>query len=227
MARTVNEAVRTVRREAFIEAAQRLMQTKGYEQMSIQDLLDELDASRGAFYHYFDSKQELLEAVIERMVEAGLASTAPVLDDPDLSATQKLRGVFSSIGRWKTERKTLVLALLQVWISDDNAIVREKFRHRLAGRMVPVLARVVSQGIEEGAFTSKSPVETAQIMVMLLLGFQDTATDLFIARQANQIDLATVERALAGFGDAFERILGAQPGSIRLVDKTILREWYG
>ena len=48
MARTVNVAVHAVRREAFVEAAQRLMQTKGYEQMSIQDLLDELDASRGA-----------------------------------------------------------------------------------------------------------------------------------------------------------------------------------
>src|SRR5229473_7814904 len=125
MARTVNEAVRTVRREAFIEAAQRLMQSKGYEQMSIQDLLDELNASRGAFYHYFDSKQELLEAVIERMVDAGLASITPVLDNPRLSATDKLLGVFNGIGRWKTERKALVLALLKVWISDDNAIVRE------------------------------------------------------------------------------------------------------
>jgi AcrR family transcriptional regulator len=227
MARTVNEAVRTVRREAFIEAAQRLMQSKGYEQMSIQDLLDELNASRGAFYHYFDSKQELLEAVIERMVDAGLASIAPVLDNPHLSATDKLLGVFNGIGRWKTERKALVLALLKVWISDDNAIVREKFRHRLAGRMVPVLARVVSQGIAEKTFTARSPVDTAQIMVMLLLGFQDTATDLFIARQARNIDLATVEQALAGFGEAFERILGAQPGSIGLMDETILREWYG
>jgi hypothetical protein len=36
-----------------------------------------------------------------------------------------------------------------------------------------------------------------------------------------------VEQALAGFGEAFERILGAQPGSIGLMDETILREWYG
>src|SRR6266852_3948180 len=98
MARTVNEAVRTVRREAFIEAAQRLMQSKGYEQMSIQDLLDELSASRGAFYHYFDSKQELLEAVIERMVDAGLASIQPIVEDPNLPAGANLFRVFGGIG---------------------------------------------------------------------------------------------------------------------------------
>ena len=52
-----------VRRDEFVDAAQRLIQSPGYEQMSVQDVLDELGASKGAFYHYFDSKEALLEAV--------------------------------------------------------------------------------------------------------------------------------------------------------------------
>ena len=71
MARTLNPAAHAVRRDAFVDAAQRLIQAKGYEEMSIQDVLDELGASRGAFYHYFDSKAALLEAVVERMVDDG------------------------------------------------------------------------------------------------------------------------------------------------------------
>src|SRR6476661_8982456 len=110
MARTVNATLRTVRRDAFLDVAQGLIQTKGYEAMSIQDLLDELDASRGAFYHYFDSKQALLEAVIDRMVDAGLGEVAPIAKDPGLPAIRKLELTFSAIGRWKTERKPLVLA---------------------------------------------------------------------------------------------------------------------
>ena len=227
MARTVNEAVRTIRRDAFVEAAQALIQSRGYEQMSIQDVLDALQASRGAFYHYFDSKQALLEAVIERMVDAGLAAIGPVLADRDLTAIQKLQGVFGGIGRWKTERKALVLALLQVWISDDNAVVREKFRHRLAGRMVPVLAAIVGQGIEEKTFNATSPAETAHVLVMLLLGLQDVATDLLISRQHNAVSFEAVVRNLASYNDSFERILGAPAGSIDLVDETILREWFG
>ena len=50
MPRTVNVEARAIRREAFVEVSLRLIQAKGYEQMSIQDVLDELDASRGAFY---------------------------------------------------------------------------------------------------------------------------------------------------------------------------------
>ena len=83
-----------MRREAFVDAAQRLLQAKGYEHTSIQDVLDEVGASRGAFYHYFASKTALLEAVVTRMVDASLASVAPVLDDPALDAVARFEGLF-------------------------------------------------------------------------------------------------------------------------------------
>jgi AcrR family transcriptional regulator len=50
------------RRDTFLDAAQRLVQTKGYERMTVQDVLDDVGTSKGAFYHYSDSKQALLEA---------------------------------------------------------------------------------------------------------------------------------------------------------------------
>ena len=227
MARTLNVAVHTVRREAFVEAAQRLMTAKGYEAMSIQDVLDDVEASRGAFYHYFESKQELLEAVIDRMVDAGLAEVEPVVQDRSLGATAKLRQVFSRIGRWKTARKPLVLALLEVWLSDHNAIVREKLRRTMTGRLAGTLEPIIQQGIDEGVFSAHSASDTARVFVMLLLGFQDVATHTFLDRQAGRIELADVERMFRSYTDSFERILGAAPGSIELIDQTVLREWFG
>ena len=226
MARTLNLAVHTVRREAFVEAAQRLMQAKGWEQVSIQDVLDDVEASRGAFYHYFDSKQALLEAVISRMVDAGLAEAAPVVADHSLPAPEKLRRVFRAIGRWKTEQKALVLALLEVWLSDHNAIVREHFRRGMVGRMADLFEPIVEQGIREGQFHVESGPETARVIVMLLQGLQESATELFLARQAGRIELAEVERSFATYSDAFERILGARAGSIGLVDQAVLRAWF-
>ena len=227
MARTLNVAVHTVRREAFVEAAQRLMTTKGYEAMSIQDVLDELEVSRGAFYHYFQSKQALLEAVIDRIVDQALAEVAPIVGDPHLTATRKLERVFSAIGRWKTERKPLVLALLEVWLSDENAIVREKLRRTMVRRLVPTLAPIIQQGIDEGSFHAQSAEETARVFVMLLQGFQEIATELFLDRQARRIDAAKVEETFASYGAAVERILGAPSGSIHLVDRTVLNAWFG
>ena len=67
MARIVKEEVYAEKRNAILDVAQRLIYTKGYEQMTIQDMLDDLQISKGAFYHYFDSKQAVLEALVERM----------------------------------------------------------------------------------------------------------------------------------------------------------------
>jgi AcrR family transcriptional regulator len=224
--RTLDPAAHALRRDAFVDAAQHLIQTKGYEQMSLQDVLDELDASRGAFYHYFDSKVALLEAVVERMVDAATDSLAPVVANPDLPALQKLDGVFAGITRWKEERRELVLALIRVWLSDENAIVREKVRQRTAVRLTPLLARIVQQGKAEGVFSASSAEHVAGVLVSLIQGANETATRLFIARQANAVSFEEVERTIAAYTEAFERVLGLAAGSWPTADRRTLRLWF-
>ena len=227
MARTVNATLRTVRRDAFLDVAQRLVETKGYEAMSVQDVLDELEASKGAFYHYFDSKQALLEAVVERFADGGMASIAPILGDPNLPALKKLERVFAGIAGWKAQRKDLVVAVTGVWNSDSNAIVREKLRRMTVRLLVPLLSAVVKQGIGEGVFRVASADETATVLVSLMQGFQEQAVNLFIARQAGTITFEVVERSVGSFTEAFERILGIPKGSLTLTDKPTLHFWFG
>jgi len=227
MARTVNATLHTVRRDAFLDVAQRLVETKGYEAMSIQDVLDALEASKGAFYHYFDSKQALLEAVVERFAGGAIGAITPVLNDPNLRALQKLERVFAGIAGWKAEQKELVLGIIEVWNSDSNAIVREKLRRMTMRLMVPLLSAVIRQGIEEGVFKVASADETATVLLSLMLGFQEQATHLFIARQANTVPFEVVERTVAGFTAAYERILGIPKGSLKVTDQATLHFWFG
>jgi AcrR family transcriptional regulator len=227
MARTVDATRHTVRRDAFLDVTQRLVQTKGYEAMSIQDVLDELEASKGAFYHYFDSKQALLEAVVERFADGAMASLAPVLNDPELPALRKLERVFAGIATLKAEQKELMLAIIEVWNSDHNAIVREKVRRLSERIMVPLFSAVVRQGVSEGTLKVDSPDETARVLVSLMQGFQLQATDLFIARQASTVSFEFVQRAVAANTEAFERILGIPKGSLMLTDEPTLRFWFG
>lgn len=227
MARTVNPTLHTVRRDAFLDVAQRLVETKGYEAMSIQDVLEALEVSKGAFYHYFDSKQALLEAVVERFADGAMARMAPIFGDPKLSALEKLERVFAGIAGWKAERKDLVLAIIEVWNSDSNAIVREKLRRMSVRFLTPLFSAVIKQGIDEGMFNVASPDETATVLLSVMLGFQEQATHLFIARQANTIPFELVERTVAGYTAAYERILGIPKGSLTLTDRATLHFWFG
>src|SRR2546429_5465696 len=114
MARIVKEQAYALRRNAILDVAQRLVETRGYEQMTIQDMLDELQISKGAFYHYFDSKQALLEALIERMLEEVEQLLIPIVQDSHMPAIEKLQRFFPMLARWKTARKTFFLALFRV-----------------------------------------------------------------------------------------------------------------
>jgi AcrR family transcriptional regulator len=227
MARTLNPTVYAVRRDAFVDAAQRLIQAKGYEQMSIQDVLDEVDASRGAFYHYFDSKADLLEAVVTRLTDAAMLALAPIIDDPNLTAVAKLDGFFTGLGRWKGERTELLRGFMDTWFADDNAIVREKFRHGIAQRLTPVLARIVAQGRDEGWPTTGDSHHIARVLVSLIQGANEAATELFYARRAGTIAFEEVEPRLAAYWRAMERILGLPTGSFTVIDRAILHEWFG
>jgi AcrR family transcriptional regulator len=225
LARTVNTTVHAIRREAFLDVAQRLIQAKGYEQMSVQDVLDELDASRGALYHYFDSKGALLEAVVVRMVDAATAILEPVVADPALPALAKLERLFSGIAGWKAERMELVLALLKVWLSDDNALVREKFRQHLVARLAPLLAIIIRQGKKEGVFSASSPDDAARVLVSLMQAANQVASELYVAHQSKAVEFEVVERTFDAYNEAYERILGLSAGSLP-IDGNVLRLWF-
>src|SRR5207253_9236825 len=66
----------------------------------------------------------------------------------------------------------------------------------------------------------------ARVVVALLQGANETAIDLFLARQAGSIPLELVERRLGAYVEAFERILGLPPGSLVFVDEGTIRLWF-
>jgi AcrR family transcriptional regulator len=226
MARIRNPETHAVRRDAFVDVAQRLIATKGYESFSIQDVLNGAEASKGAFYHYFGSKADLLEAVVDRMADAVEASWGEVMGRQDLTAVQRLQGIFETSARYKNARRDLSLAILQAWLSDDNAVVRDKLRAMVRSRMSGVLTTIVREGVDRGEFTATDPEATANVVVALLLGGQDDAAQLFLARQADRIPYEAVERHFAAFSEALGRILGV-PGSLSLTDPPTLRMWFG
>jgi AcrR family transcriptional regulator len=227
MARTLDPVSHAVRRDAFLDAAQRLIQSKGYEQMALQDVLDDLEVSKGAFYHYFDSKEALLAAVVDRMIGVATAAMGPVVTDPDLTAVEKLQRMFNSLAAWKGQRTDLMIEMVRVWFSDANAVVRDQLRMGTQARLTPLLAMVARQGKDEGTFTIKSPEHTAGVLVAMLLGTNETASRLFLARQAGEITFDDVECVFAAHAEAFERVLGLPPGSWPSLDSQTMHFWFG
>ena len=226
MARIVNKEEHEMRRTQILEAAQRLVYLKGYDQMSIQDILAELHISKGAFYHYFDSKQALLETMIERMAVQVIQLLNPIVQDEHLPAPEKLQRVFDAASRWKTDRKAVLLTLVNVWYADENAVLRLKAQAAVLPVIAPLLTTIICQGVREGVFHTEFPDQASGILFSLLHNFGDSLVPLIVQRESDPTALQHLDVLSASHQDAMERILGAEPGSLPIFDTAILREWF-
>ena len=229
MARTVKpEAVAAKRRE-ILDAAQRLVFTKGYEQMSIQDILDEVQISSGAFHHYFDSRGALLEAFIERIKQETEKPLLPIIHDPKLTAIEKFQGFFDTLDRLRMAHKAEVVKLGRIWYADSNAIVRLKVDEAVREQRAPLLAEIVRQGIQEGIFTTASPDKAGEVIMSLLHGMGDTHIRLLLSldqkRDDDQRLIEEIVATHAAYMDAVERVLGAPSHSFYRTHAAGVKIW--
>ena len=225
MARIVKEEEYAVKRKEILDASLRLVYTNGYDQMSIQDILDELNISKGAFYHYFDSKQALLDGVVEQMLDEAEQALRPILEADGLPAIDKLRRYFEAGNRWKISRKSLMLDLMRVWYTDSNALVRQRQEAASVKRIAPMLVEIIRQGVAEGVFTTAYPDQIGRMVWGLAQGIADDVAELLLAEVPPPDALQSLEVIIGAYSDAMERILGAPAGSLPLAEGVQLKEW--
>lgn len=230
MARTLNEEKHTERRNEILDTAMKLVYTKGYEQMTIQDILDDLHISKGAFYHYFDSKAEVLEAMVERMIaEQVIPLLSPIIDDPNLTAIEKFHHFYEAASRWKISQKTFMLELLQVWMGDENAIVRQKLMASSIRSVAPLLTKIIYQGIGEGVFSSPYPDQMSNVIIYIMEGLSEKLSELLISAMKRQLDGDVdkeINTYIGAMNDAVERVLGAPKDSLKLIDPQLMKVWF-
>jgi AcrR family transcriptional regulator len=223
MARIVKEPA--IRRNEILDVAERLVATKGYEQMAIQDILDELQISKGAFYHYFDSKLALLSAVIERLQAGMEPSSLSLVHDPALGALDKLQRFFATLFRWKTAQKGYFLLLLRAWYTDDNALVRQKVQANMLRQLTPPLENIIHQGIQEGVLTIPSAEGMGRVTLTLAQDLSDLLAGWLLSAESQRETLQHMEHTSAIYSRAVERVLGAPSDSVQIFDMHMLGEW--
>jgi AcrR family transcriptional regulator len=226
MPRTVNEEAYNAKRNKILDFAQALIYSKGYERMTIQDILNGLQISRGALYHYFDSKKGILVALVDRMGSVAEHALRPIIEDPNLSALEKFNRYFAAGASWKNTQKDLIVSLLSMWFSDENAFIRQKMTVEALTRTARLLVPMIRQGVEEKVFTTQFPEEAAVIITGVFLNLTDTLIARLLARERGLASIQELGPILDAYRDAVERILGAASGSLNIVKADDFEDWF-
>lgn len=80
-----------VRKKEIITASEKLFLEKGYSETTIEDILKSTNLSKGGFYHYYSSKEEVLSAIVSELVDEIIKETQFITDSSEYNAIQKLK----------------------------------------------------------------------------------------------------------------------------------------
>ena len=216
-----------VRKNELLDAAQELFFTKGYKQTSIESIIKKIGVAKGTFYYYFKSKEDLMDKLVKRMTNQILSEIKKITERTDLNALVKLNRAYITTRNVKLENIDLIKLYLKVLYKDENIILRHKIYMSNIDLLVPEFAKIISQGVKEKIFNTPFPDEAAKLIFELAYIFSERIPKLIIGSDKNSKNLNEVEKELRVYEDAIERIIGAEKGTVNIVNRNILKNFSG
>ena len=214
-----------LRRNELLDCAQSLFLERGYDNASLNEVIVAAGVSKGAFYHYFASKEALLEALAARFAEAALARIRTVLDDPDLDPLERLNAFLAKGRQDKMENVETVWVLFEPLFRPENLVLFHRIHVATHALVSPVLRQIISQGVADGIFDTFDPAGVADMVLQLGADTHGIVSTALGAGGPEEMDEAihALERRIRLYETALSRILGLPDGSIRLSEPGYIR----
>ena len=216
MHRVVKEA--DVRRKELLDTALGLFISAGYEKTSIERITEAVGVAKGTFYHYFDSKQELVEALVTDYTDEHFERLERLIRGSRGDGVTRFRQFFAQSFQWKAERPDVWMAFGVSLYSDENVRLREKLMKTWSERLGTMFTEIVSQGAREGLFHVSDPAMTADSLLCLWYGWAELRFEALFSIRDKPEALPGVRAAIASWEDAMERLLGLPPSTLALGD---------
>lgn len=214
-----------VRKDEILDTAQALFAERGYAHTSVQAVIDAVGISKGAFYHHFGSKSEMLDALIARLSDEAVAVLRPLVADPDVSAVDKFIDFWRRIGAWKGERRALMIGVHEGLQQDANALLLLRQRKAAEDAYAPLLASIIREGVVEGTFDTPAAEQTSRIVFQIVGTMSEAFGGAIFGAARATVSLAELEAIHEAHARAIERVLGASEGSLSLIERDALQEW--
>lgn len=203
--RVVKEAAE--RRNEILDAAEELFVTKGYDKTSTNDILDKVKIARGTLYYHFKSKEDILNAMIDRINSSLIARAEAVAKDKSVPIVERIVMTITSL-RVNTDIGNEIITLVH---KPQNALMHQKMQKSLVEGVLPILTDLVNEGNKEGIFDVKYPKETTEMLILYsTIAFDDDYDE----------SPESSKKRIIAFLINTERLLGAKEGSLQ---KTMMK----
>lgn len=149
----------------ILDVSVKLFLSKGYDNTSIQDIIDGLGGlSKGAIYHHFKSKESILIAVYERLSSETETTMNEIRDNKHLTGLEKLRQMFMSSLK-NSDHRELIASTPNML--DNPQLLAIQMKSTIFDVAPNYIEPVIREGIQDGSIQSDYPEELAQLLMLL------------------------------------------------------------
>jgi AcrR family transcriptional regulator len=213
------------RRAELLDCAQELFLARGYDNTTVNDVIAKAGVSKGALYHYFTSKEAMLEALAERFAARSIEQLGDILDSPASDALSRLNAFLARSRQLRREAAPMIRPLFAAIFRPENIVLYHRINAAGLALMTPLLARIIAQGVEEGIFRTPDPVGTAEMILQLGAAAYGVIARALSATSEHEAEEAadTLEDLLKLHGVAIDRILCLPEGSVQIIEPGFVR----
>jgi AcrR family transcriptional regulator len=213
------------RKKEFLDIARKLFFTKGYEQTSVDEIIKEVGLSKGSFYYYFKSKEDLLDELTRELSLQILAKIKEIVNRDDMDAIIKLNEFFAEAAVIKLENIKLIKTLLKVLCDDRNVYFRYKIYQKNTDIIAPEFLKIILQGIREETFNTPYPLESSRMIFELANNLTERIAKLILEFDEKPENFQKLQKEYNNYQLAIERILGAKEGTINFFNNNLLENF--
>ena len=155
------------KKEMILDAMQELMGSANVQAISVSDIAQKAGIGKGSIYYYFSSKNDIIDAVIERNYSRVLDEGRELAASSHMDAFKKMEIIYNACLDSSTElRRQEAIGTFNE--QQESAFIHQKFARIIITKLNPILADIIRQGIREGSIQCTYPEETAQIVLTVL-----------------------------------------------------------
>ena len=215
------------RRSELVATAQELFFTKGYEHTSVSDIVKTIGVAQGTFYYYFESKEDVLEAITVNMVEELHARVLAIAEDPSMEPIEKWKRAVIASSDYKIGHRNEMLELLKASKTINNYQLRERYRQLSREKISQLFVDILNEGIQAGLFHTDYPEESAKIVMVIGKSISDDLKDILMNPEKYTDPVVIARNKFHAVQAAMERVLAAPQGSLKIVTEEMLKGWFG
>jgi len=212
-------------KQKLIKCALDLFYKNGYEDTPIEAIVNKAGLSKGAFFHYFKAKEDLLHAIADKYTQEVTDIMAQIADESDLSAIEKFNKIITQGQRHKINHSEEYKKVGLILYDYRSMKFQYEILDRMTEKAVPPIEKIIRQGMKEGAFQVEYPAETADAFVRFLFMMREPLMKI-MKGEVKVGDFAdTVEKKIKFFENIMNRMLGAEPGTVKLpkINKQLIK----